>query len=282
MKSIITVFLLIISFSMSAQYPKPEVRGLIERSTYRILVIFSNIEGEEIETVGMGFVIRGQYLATCYHVIFPIEEGFNLKSVSLIYNERVGLDGKPAYDSMPATLDYTPESGQYDFSKHKYNPQDNLTDFVILKLAKQIQSRDLKYVVKNLEPKEQVYAGGNVVTVKANISISELRFIELTYLFYTANTPSDRKSKNGYFALLSKAYRGFSGSPLFDSEGGMVGVIQRGWELYPKDFLDQAVNTGNMSLDDFNLIKNGYEQELRIGFAIDANFLLKNYLKGYL
>ena len=251
-----------------------EIAMHCQSQTVRLVATSFNRSHEKSRDFGMGFVLNGKYLATCYHLISPEDTSFKFSNIYLTYNEHF-VHGKFFYDSMFLISKFKVKKNQYDFCKHRYNRNDFTTDFVILKLPKGLPT--VKHIFYSNPPKflDTVYSIGNHITG---------RFVNPTIkagLFIFNYTMSDKLNPI-YFAFATDYTFGFSGSPLFNSKGEICGMIQYSIENTPTKILEKLLSDGKITPMIYNGVKQSYSQGEKLQFAIDIKYIKERYLKGYL
>lgn len=239
----------------------------------RVLIEFNDVVKQSNRTeYGRGFIINGEYLATCYHLTHP---GTNEKlvSVSVIYNEHETLAGV-TYDQVKAFVDFKVNNGQYDFSNHKYDPANYETDFRILKLEHTIPNTVHVYSYDKLSYSSTVYCMGNVL--KDNVMMNACQSS-----IYSFNQKQNPKQEADFLGCFSTFTRGCSGSPLYNSKNEIIGMVQFSWPYRPDDFMNQQSASGQMSKELYNKIVAAYNQGVNLQFSINIEFVISKYLKGY-
>lgn len=251
-----------------------KVEDLAKSQAVRIVATSYNSKNEPSNQYGIGLVFNGEYLATCYHLIVPEDTLYKFSHVFMIHNERYEK-GIFYYDSILLIRDFKPSKRQYDFSKHIYSVENPKTDFIVFKLAKKINPVKQYFANSNPSRLDTVYAFGNVKKDKTIYS----KFQPGIFFFkYT----KDNTDTALFFASIVKYTHGFSGSPLFNSKGQIMGMVQYSMENIPDDIFFNICKSNNVPDYDYNKMKNHFKNGLKLQFSIDINFLKEKYLKGYL
>lgn len=239
----------------------------------RILVTFVNDKGESTVELGRGFILRGEYCVTCYHLLVP-KDSYKLVNVKMVYNERE-KDGKHVYDEMILKKDFEPNKEQYDFSKHVYTLGDYKTDVIVLKLPEKMPEE--KHTFSKIPPKilDQFVSIGNKPIGNVVHQITQTSSYVLTYYQVGEQTPE-------FFGTLLTSTHGSSGGPLFNMHGEILGMVQFSMEDCPSAAALGIVSRNNISSYGIQLITDHYIQGEKLQFSIDINYLIEHYLRGYL
>lgn len=166
-------------------------------------------------------------------------------------------------------LTYQYTKAEYDFSNHLYNPNDNSTDIVVLKLSKKIIAPKVKFATKKIVPQDQLFSIGIVQNLNGHFS---RKHTLSTYLFSIQNTTTPECN---FFALGGDIHVGFSGSPVYNSKGEIVGMIQSGWNN------ERDIPYMIRFSENINKVLPFYRMNQRVGLAIDCDYLIQKYLKGF-
>lgn len=268
---LILLFIPIIVFSQQPQ----EVFAKANSQVAVCVVRFSNKNGTTPANWGCGLILNGKYFATCYHIYRP-DTNFLIKSIWVLYNIHY-KNGILLYDSVSATARYKATKSQYDFSKHIYIRGDNSyhTDFIILKLKKKIAPYKLDFSTDTVRKDESLYSLGLSGRKVGDVTITYLRPSTSKYFFYYIYSPCS------YIASLGDAGEGFSGTPIYNSKGKIVGVIQFGMDNFPQYFQDLH-NKGAIPDDIYSQIVAGYKNGEKLIYAIPIRYLIEKYMNGYL
>ena len=90
----IIVIMPLISFCQSAT----QIETIARSQAHRFKANFV-VNGVNKQSIGMGFILKGEYFATCYHLISSPEDGSKAISAYMTYNERF-VKGIYKYDSV--------------------------------------------------------------------------------------------------------------------------------------------------------------------------------------
>jgi hypothetical protein len=218
--------------------------------------------------VGCGIIIKGKYLATCYHVARPIK---NIKIIKayVLYNV-TEVNNKLKYDSVSIDLEYKFKKNQYDFNSHTYIPEQHKTDFIVLKLNKRIKPYNFNIETKLSSEFEKCYllgvsliGGGN--SAKLNFSISTRLTNQLEGNDTVANL----------IGCVGLTTPGFSGSPLYNDKGDVIGILQASW-----DNLDSLSKIKNSHI--YPILIEHYKFGEKYFIALKMEYIMQHYLKGYM
>jgi hypothetical protein len=254
------------------------VSKIARTQSYRFRVTFQSKDGHKAATqFGYGIILKGKYLATCYHAILSSNND-TLKDIYLFFNERHS-NNKYVYDSVGVDLKYKAQKGQYDFSKHRYDPNDYTTDFVVLKLSKKIPGVNYKFNTTGISFDDSTFAVGNERTIIGNTVFLNASFVASPFFCLCKHGPHPTAQ---FLYCLGDPAQGFSGTPLFNKKGEVLGVIQFGYDELSIPLLDSLREEGCISYDLYDRVINSYKNGHHIFAAIDITFLKDTYLKGYL
>ncbi|HEY8780183.1 MAG TPA: trypsin-like peptidase domain-containing protein [Mucilaginibacter sp.] len=223
---------------------------------------------------GCGFILKDSYVVTCYHIFHP-QDAIKILEMYVKYNLRI-IDNSVVYDSVFITNNYKHSKSQINFSK-QFVQGDYRTDFIVLK----IKGKILFYKFKSNSTYgigEDVFALGIHSTItsdrKETINFAKERMtIIIKYSNHNIN----------FFGFFGGASEGFSGCPVTNQDGEIIGMIQAGWNELDKKTLDKWLYENKINQQTYNQIIDAYYQKSHkeVGFAIDINSL-KKYLTGYL
>jgi S1-C subfamily serine protease len=242
-------------------------------------MIFVHSDGSEQYKWGCGFFVKGEYFATCYHTYF---KGQTPATRTVIYFNYRNSGGKFLYDTITATLDKVSRKGQYDFSKHKFNANDFGTDFIVLRLSRKIkQTNPIFQSVPNVG--ESLYAlgiNGNKVGVNTVItpdsSISSVSF----------QFKQSASQKFLFIASVSRMSNGYSGTPVYNSKGEIIGIVEYEWPKFQESEFRKLLAPRRLSIAEVDRLVNSYKAAYNAGFKVtftlEITHILKTYLKGYL
>ena len=276
MKKYVFILFLLFPFALFAQYP-PLIDTILSRS-FQLRAQFRDGAGNYQENHGMGLLINGEYLVTCQHLIYVERPGYKLQKVLLYGND--GNDKEnPPYDSIELIQIFKHTKNQYDFSEQKYKKGDYATDIIVFKLKTPLKKGNFNYKKRELNYGDDTYSVGDEFTMIKNIPA--VHFKEDHSHFFNYFTQPAPNSKQVFISCIGDAKEGFSGSPLFNSYGEVIGLITSGFEDIPVDFLNQSRKMG-LTAKGYNDVINAYKNGKRIFSALNISFIVNNYLKGYL
>lgn len=244
----------------------------IELQRVAVVINFESNDGKRDFEMGGGFIINGKYVATCYHLqtAYPGK----ITSAFILYSKSLNSE---LYDSVPIDLNYKPTISQYDFSKHKYDSNDHSTDFIIYKLQKEIDPYVLDLSTSKIKVGDSVFAIANIPKSKSDdYSNTHSILGRSKYLF---SMPESRDDCYFYFCL-GNLQAGFSGSPLYNVSGQIVGMYQFEGK-FDESHLEVLSSKGlpKTAVDE---ILEGYGKGLSTGAYLSIDYILKRYMQGYL
>jgi hypothetical protein len=231
-------------------------------------VLYASSSNTYTRKIGCGILINENYFATCLHVANL--KNPEIKSVIIYYNFKK-TDDSFKYDSIMADLKYKPKKNQYNFMTHNYDSLNHRTDFVVLKLQKPIRAKELKFCSQDsLSHVENFYSLGLIsndgIIVKPKFSKS-----------VAINNDAEQLTQNSFdfIGCVGDINPGFSGSPLYNSKGEIMGITQCTYD-----------KTSDLSGLDENpnksfLIEN-YKDGKKYFLTLRISYIVKHYLKGYL
>jgi hypothetical protein len=273
MKHLLFILFLKMPFILLGQ-DQNDILRIAQSQTVRIVSTSFNSEHKKYREFGKGIVLKGKYVATCFHLISPEDTSYKLFTVYLIYNEKYN-EGNFTYDSILLKKDFKAKKGQYDFSKHIFRKEDRSTDFVVLKLSKKLAPIKYNYYTREPNFLDKTYSLGNV----RQGNLINPAFQQGLFMFnYTSNLDSQAI----FFACAVPFTNGFSGTPLYSSNGEVLGIVQYSIEYFRSDFMNYLITTGQITDHIYKTIETAFLQGYKLQFAIDFNFLKIKYLKGYL
>lgn len=249
----------------------PLIARRIDSQEVTCIAAYRDKNKEITITQGTGFIIDGKYFATCYHVFKP-SDNVTLKDMYIRYNFKI-VNGWLHYDSTFINLKFKSNKSQFHFYEHHLSDDlDSIgNDFVILKLSNPIPSNSvIIWKKKNLKYGDSLYAVGNALDATSGrlhfyLRRSYLRFV-MTFSTHDCKL----------IAFLGNAEQGYSGALIYDLKGHPVGMIQSGWEVFPKKQLK-----GNIPDAQYADIENAYKHGLRLSIAIPLPYLHNRYMAGY-
>jgi hypothetical protein len=225
---------------------------------------------------GFGFVLDGEYLATCFHLINPDNKEDTFSHILMCYDfkNEADEDGNQVCTKVKCVRDFKTECDQYDFSKHTYIASDKSTDFVILKPEKSFEKINHEFTSKVPKYGDAVYTYGYTAEA-VNGKFAGIIFDQGKCIF-TLNYKG-----NLFIYFLGKSDHGFSGGLLYDSDGLVCGMIQSGMDNYPVDFVNALLDAKNISQELFDEIKLAYSNGYHIIMAMEISCIKSKYLKDY-
>ena len=246
---------------------------------YKTAIIFVQSKTSKgiIQSNGCGFIINGNYIATCYHLYKsdPSDEPMQMK---VLYN--ITQDSVYHYDSVMVDLNYEYTSNQYNFKKHEFLTNDPRTDFIILKLVSPVVSAPPEIDTAAVNSGDVTYTSGYSLlhytgTAKYDFAASALH---VRYILDMDNMGGKLIGATG------TGREGFSGSPLFNTAGRIVGIIQS--EINDNDSLQYyflpLLIKGYINQQTYNDIIGQYSyQDVHLINSLSAEYFLKQYMQGF-
>jgi S1-C subfamily serine protease len=269
----VLLFCLVLCWEQSCYSQDQKLLKDVLNKTAR-LIVRGTYQGRDSTIQGGGFIIGKNYVVTCYHVFKS--SGFIPYKVTVLYNIQLNLQ----CDSVAATLDYEPGKGKYDFRTHTYKADDRESDVIVLKLANPVKSGSVKL------SKSEIKVGDVLVTARPRYFTRAREFevdIAAQTVTYKLNAPSEEKATQ--LMMAGYAQQGFSGSPLFNKKGEVVGITTAGYtNKISKEIIAIMKNKGDINAEKAGQLITELEKnpDARIGFCTSVNFLTSKYLKGYL
>ena len=262
------------------------------QAQYRMALLqVKALQGKDtVSFVACGFILKNSYVATCYHLLI-MDSTLSLLDIKVLYNIRekpmvvikvgtASIYRDPLeffiYDSVYATLDYKPNKRQYNFKRHVYNESDPASDFIILKLHKKVKCMEPVFDTSKVLINDRLTATGYSRTKSFRTTFSS----SIETVFYVDS------SRSGYFMIITEgiARHGYSGSPLFNTKGYIVGMLLMGMkrDKLPEN-LKQMFDAGLINADKYKrMVKLMEDNPLySIAQSINIGYLLKRYMKGY-
>ena len=260
------VILLLITLNDSYSQIDESVIQKADQQTGHLMVRFTN----GASALGCAIILNENFIVTCFHVYKP-NASFKIAKMLMRYN--ISDTGYIlTYDSVYIDLDYKSIKNQYDFTNHFYdsNSSGKKTDVVILKLEKKIKCQKATFTQTTPIFNDMIYSVGYVATPPNGVTkkVSVSRFV----------APLVQDSVK-FMTALGSVQAGYSGSPIYNSKGEILGMVQYGIddiESFIKEIETQAP-TGMI-----DAIRTGYKYyNEKLSVSISSQYLIKTYLAGY-
>lgn len=232
------------------------------------VINFSKKNKFKSRTYGCGIIISGKYFATCYHLL--IDKGAQISSVYIKYNFILSQNQLLSHDSVFVDLNYKYLPNQYDYRNHVYDSSKRETDFVVLKLKESIPYSNLEFSNTLSFIKDTLYTLG--------IGWSSSIDLIFTRLQFPYNYKNNMESDYDFLTFLGFVKEGFSGAPVYNRSGQIVGIVQSGWNTI-EEFNEEFHYSGQYPI--YPYIIEGYKKGERLGEALKSDYFIKNYLCGY-
>jgi hypothetical protein len=268
-----TFLFLFVPFFAKAQY---QIK-ILEQALSNIAICkteFLRLDSTTFTVATCGIILKGTYFLTCYHdIFFP---NCTVKNRQIVHNYK-DINGKLTYDTSTVLEYFKPLPNQYDFSKHIFDEKDHSTDIYILKLTKTVNVMKYEFANGYTNQNDTIYSCGaqydkqsNLINLKYSISNIVFNYIE------RVNAP------NSFVVSIGNIQSGFSGAPIYNSKGQILGISLFGWDVKPAEMIEDFRKRNIFSEDSYNRIIDGYAKGLNLSAAIDINYLIEKYLTGYL
>jgi hypothetical protein len=264
--------LLLLRNSSFAQSPET-ILELAIKVTLICRSSFLDTHGNLVEGTGSGFLLDSEHFATCYHVFYGAPN-LKIKKMYVLFNTK-NVNGKMQYDSVLVDLDKITKEVNSKSPIYKYNPNDRTTDYIVLKLKTKIMSPGIKFS-KNLPKTNDTLYSIGVISSNGRF-IKKQGNSKVLFTFKSKSIPNCN-----IVASMGEFDQGFSGSPVFNSKGELVSMIQSGYDSLPS--LSEIQTLANTSFKNSNLyevLSEGYQNGLRLGLSIRVDSLKIPYLKRH-
>lgn len=206
---------------------------------------------------GCGFLISGKYLVTAYHLFKPNDTLTPVKMIGhfLLTNNSVEVNLKTKYSK-----------SQYNFNNHKLSETKRSTDVIVLGLKSTVKNYQTRFDTTNFFPDTTVLTG---ITVRDNTIFPHLEVAQILYTILDS-------TKATLYGILGKIGHGFSGSPVYNTKGNIIGMIVSGAD----NFSDIPAT---LPIDLYNRIRNYYltTNDMRVGYFLPIKEIYSRYLKGF-
>ncbi len=260
-------FILITPIMAVSQNDK-KIFEVAQKKFAAITINYETSDGKLTHSLGSGFLINKDYVATCYHV-YKGEPTLKILNASIQCNIK-NESGNYSYETIEIDTEYKATGNQYDFKKHIYNKEDFTTDFIILKLKKPATFHEIEFAESKINIGDPIYAVG---FVKGLVSTRD----KILSWF-----KENKNSKEFYLMSIGFMQHGYSGSAVFNSEGKVVGMCQRGVDTLPLKEYKKDFEGGLIGKDVYDEIINGHKAGKTIGYSININYLRNKYMSGYI
>ncbi|MES2331933.1 MAG: trypsin-like peptidase domain-containing protein [Bacteroidota bacterium] len=228
------------------------------------MIYFTENDSSKVQYSG-GFFLNSQYFVTCRHSLYrhgDFNDKTKIDSIIVYYNFReIQGDEKYSYSKIKVDIHYKYQNGQYSFTKNKWDG-DQISDFIVLKLEKNTNISKPKFDYTAPKEKDNIYSVGF-------IDVNGLREIDAQSFFLYADD-------NAYF-MLGKMDVGFSGSPIYNDKGYIIGIVTDGirtgddWESFKPNFKEKRL---------IPIINKAYESGYRVAIALNAKYF-SDKLNGF-
>jgi S1-C subfamily serine protease len=206
---------------------------------------------------GCGFLIGGKYLVTAYHIFKPNDTLTAIKMIAhfLLTNDSVEVNLKTKY-SKP----------QYNFNTHQLSETKRSTDVIVLGLKSKVKYYQTRFDTTNFFPNTTVLTG---ITKRDNTIYPHVEVAQILYTILDS-------TKATLYGILGKIGHGFSGSPVYNTKGNIIGMIVSGAD----NFSDIPVD---LPIDLYSRIRNYYltTDNMRVGYFLPIKEMYIRYLKGF-
>jgi len=233
----------------------------------------------------VGFFLNDRYLATCYHL-------YKTDSLWIPYRVRIRYAPKimtiyVLWDTISASIDYVTLPGQYDFKKHIYDPLNPLTDFLILKTIRPSKSPKVEYDKDWLISQNELQYPMPVFSHKREELILTPKVGVVTPIFISKYIYGNAKDSFYIINFVGTASHGASGAACFNKAGKVVGMIFGGDDsksqsdnrIYEVYYKNGVITEKDKERYKYYINKS---TDSRLGSAVQIDYLLDKYCKGYL
>ena len=261
---------------------KDGINGFQAQYRTVVIVVRSSNGKDTIQNIGCGFILKNEYLATCYHV-YKNNPSYTPIQVKVYYN--INSKHKPTNliflaDSVFATLDYKPKRGQYNFKRHIYNG-DMASDFIILRLLKKVKAVQANFDLGNILIGQDLLSTGLTVDRKGIDNIEYAKFWSSSGTVYSLDS---LKGGNINIKTYGFVKHGYSGSPVFNKNGMIVGMVQEG--IMPdkaKGEVKWLLSKSEITQPQSKLILKFLEDNTdgSLGYSTKINYLFYKYMGHY-
>lgn len=259
---------ILISPIMAVSQNDKKIIDIAQNKFTAITINYETTNGKLTHSLGSGFLISKDYVATCYHV-YKGDPTLKILNASIQCNIRDD-SGNYSYETIEIDTEYKATGNQYDFKKHIYNPEDFSTDFIILKLKKPATFHKIEFAESKINIGDPIYAVG---FVKGLVSTKD----KILSWF-----KENQNSKEFYLMSIGIMQHGYSGSAVYNSEGKVVGMCQRGVDKLPLEEYKKDFERGLIRNDVYDEIINGHKAGKTIGYSINIYYLRNIYMSGYI
>ncbi len=253
------------------------------KQLYQPSIIVNNYlkpNGTTGRTAGCGFFINNSYFVTCYHLYLPHDNIRNQKLYA-IYNIK-SYNGKTVFDTVGLTLNYKTNRYQYNFKRHIFKRDDFSTDIVVFKTIRKVNVSSVALFKQQHSQFEKVVAIGML-----NNNNLDVKKASLLILGDHKDYPNENCT---FIVFIGLANEGFSGTPIFNDDSKVIGIIQSGIQVQDSRDLEEQLkqldffnpHTKKTSLLFRKNVASSYKRGDALGYGIDINSVMDNYLKGYI
>lgn len=217
--------------------------------------------GKQFTPRAMGLIIDKNHILTVAHAIF---NDYTVNGIEAICNYRVD---QTRIKSKYIHINIQSDDYKKALKESLYNYKVKCSDFIVLPVKEDLLTEISDFEISDMEKKDTLFAvGANEVNMFHTVPIVPiLKTIENEcHLVY-------------FYGL---AQNGFSGSPVYNKNGNVVGIIQGGFETYPVNKFTEYLNNKFITKNVFDEIKKTYETGGKVGLFISMESL-KGKLTNY-
>jgi len=273
-KKKILFFLFFVGWHTCFSQASREIAQLSKAQTFEIKVEVRKRNGELRSRYGTGMIFNKEYLFTCRHIV--AEDYFSKLECVKVYYNRTTTNNESARDSVFVDLNYKKTKTQ-NLIKNKLESN---TEFTILKLKTDLPL--VKYeipLLPDVKDGSMLYAYGMKGIFLPGKEIISSMFVASKVLHMVRGIDGDRPQT---IAALGGVSHGFSGSPLYNAKGHVVGIIYGGADFLKDEVLKKMVKMGEISQQQYQEILVAYKNNQRIFFSSEASCLYENYIAKYI
>ena len=262
---LITGVLALASFGQNVSSRKETltfINSLIRKNFYGVIK-FKKPGGAFAYKDVPGMNINDKYFLTCYHLMLT-SDSEKFVSMKLYYRNDYR---RGRMDSLTLIKD----AAQYKKilqSKRTYDQSDYSTDYILIPVKEKIKADKLNFDSTALRTGDTTYAMGSY--------LNKLMMSRFEVLYEDKACESCRAE---FVFLLGPDRYGFPGSPVFNTDGSVVGMVQFAIEKDIEEFFYKKLKANKISFLQYRrIIKQYYGEGAKATCFIKINYLLKKLI----